>query len=176
MKRLSNRIRKFYEATGQRMHIVGHSIGGIVGRGISHQIPDAVASLTALGSPNGKGEDFERSIDPFVLSLARLTVPTLRRGKDLSRKTEDLTKPLHPVIRTTYIFTKDDAVVNWEQTRDLSTSAENIEVPGTHSGLVANPHVLKHVAHILSDAHEDQVSMRNVVVFQASRSSLGPAA
>lgn len=147
--RLSQRVKEIHEREGQRVHIVGHSLGGVVGRGICHLNPDEIASFTALGSPIG---DFEKDVDPLVLAWAKMTVPSFNQPDELRRRKEQLSEPLHERVRTTYIYTQDDGVVHYRSTVDHSPQAKNFEVPGTHSALVANPHAYRHLAHALADA------------------------
>ncbi len=166
--RLSQKVKDIYELKGQRVHIVGHSLGGIVGRGISHLNPNETESLSALGSPNGKGKDFEEAVNPLVLEWARMIVPTYRKTDEFTRKMEQLSQPLHPGIRTTYYFTQGDGVVDWQFTKDTSPKAKNVEVPGTHSALVANPYVYRHLANNLADISQAPPEPRGKVLFHPS--------
>ena len=149
IKRLSDRVEEIYEIKGRKVHLVGHSLGGVVGRGIGLSKPHAVASVNVLGSPVG---DFEEDIDPFVLAWAKMTVPSFNQPDELRKRKEQLSEPLHKGIKTTYIYTKDDGVVDWRSTVDHSPQAKNIEVPGTHSALVANPYAYRHLANALANA------------------------
>lgn len=147
--RLSKRVKEIHKREGQKVHIVGHSLGEVVGRGVCQQIPDEVASLTVLGGPFG---NFEKDINPFVLAWARIIAPSFSRPEELKERLESLFKPLPERIKTTYIYTKEDGVIHWQSTIDSNPQATNIEVPGTHSALVANPHAYKHLANALADA------------------------
>lgn len=171
IKRLSKRVKQIYELEGQRVHIVGHSLGGIVGRGISHLNPNEVRSLSALGSPIGKGEEFEAAVNPLVLEWARVTVPTFRKPEEFRREIEYLSQPLHPGIRTTYYYTRDDGVVHYKFTRDPNPQTKNIEVTGTHSGLVANPSVYRRLANTFADISQTPPEPRGKVLFHPSISS-----
>jgi len=146
---LSDTVERIYKNEGKKVHLVGHSLGGIVARGIAYLKPHAVASVNALGSPIG---DFEKDIDPFVLTWAKIIVPSFNNIEELKRKKEQLSLPIPKGIKTTYIYTKEDGVVHWRSTLSSDPQVENIEVPGTHLGLVANPHVYRHLANSLSFA------------------------
>ncbi|MEK7501986.1 MAG: alpha/beta hydrolase [Patescibacteria group bacterium] len=146
--RLSQRVKEIHKREGQKVHIVGHSLGGVVGRGVCHLNPNEIASFTAFGSPIG---DFEKDVDPFVLAWANMTVPSFNQPDELRKRKEQLSEPLHGGIKTTYIYTIDDGVIDWRSTVDNSHQAKNIEVPGTHSALVANPHAFRHLANTLAD-------------------------
>ncbi|MBI2031359.1 MAG: hypothetical protein HYT08_01970 [Candidatus Levybacteria bacterium] len=143
IKRLSKRVKEIHKQEGQKVHIVGHSLGEVVGRGICHLNPNEVASFSSLGGPIG---DFEEDVNPLVLTWARMIVPSFSNPDELKHRREQLSLPLPEGIKTTYIYTKEDGVAHWRSTVDSSPQAKNIEVPGTHSALVANPHAYKHLA------------------------------
>lgn len=149
IERLSEKVDEIYKKKGRKIHLIGHSLGGMVARGIAYLNPHAVASVNALGSPIG---DFEKNVDPFVLTWAKTIIPSFGNRDDLEKRKMQLSKPLPDNIKTTYIYTKEDGVVYWKSTIDPNPKAKNIEVPGTHSALVANPHVYKHLARVLVDA------------------------
>jgi Palmitoyl protein thioesterase len=44
-------IERAYVETGRRVHLVGHSLGGIFARSAAVRMPDHIASVTTLGSP-----------------------------------------------------------------------------------------------------------------------------
>lgn len=149
IERLSSEVEEIYRTKGKKVHLIGHSLGGVVARGIAILKPHVVASVNALGSPIG---DFEKDVDPFVLIWAKIIVPSFRNLDDLEKRKAQLSKPLSDNIKTTYIYTKEDGVVHWRSTIDSNPKAKNIEVPGTHSALVANPHVYKNLAYALAEA------------------------
>src|ERR1019366_7323875 len=49
--KLTETIQKAYKETGKKVHLVGHSLGGVIARAVAHQMPDRVASVITLGSP-----------------------------------------------------------------------------------------------------------------------------
>jgi len=157
--RLSQRVKEIHERREQKVHIVGHSLGGVVGRGICHLSPDEVASFTALGSPIG---DFEKDVDSFVLAWAKMTIPSFDQPDELRERKEQLSEPLQEDIKTTYIYTKGDGVVDWRSTVDHGFQTTNVEVPGTHFALVANPHAYKHLADALAEATETVMECKEI--------------
>jgi len=48
---LNQLIDEAKEATGSRVHLIGHSLGGIIARSLAIQRPRSVASVITLGSP-----------------------------------------------------------------------------------------------------------------------------
>ena len=49
--RLNENITKALRETGRKIHLIGHSLGGIIARSIANQRPDEIASVITLGSP-----------------------------------------------------------------------------------------------------------------------------
>jgi len=50
-RRLNDTVKRAFTATGQRVHLVGHSLGGMIARSVAVQQPERIASVTTLGSP-----------------------------------------------------------------------------------------------------------------------------
>ena len=160
--RLMKTVRKAYRKTGKRVHLVGHSLGGIISRGAAVLDPDLIASVTSLGSPL-------RGIraHPSVLKLADRV-----RKRILSRRHErPLDKPIHDKcftsectcgfmntwrdnfpdsVHETAVYTKTDGIVDWEVCK-LDNPETDFEVKGTHCGLVWNPEVYKILANRLAE-------------------------
>lgn len=60
---LMRTVEKAHEETGRKVHIVGHSLGGVLARAMASQMPERVASVITLGSPF-RGV----SVHPMILS------------------------------------------------------------------------------------------------------------
>ena len=50
-RRLNENIEKALRETERKIHLIGHSLGGIIARSIANQRPDDIASVITLGSP-----------------------------------------------------------------------------------------------------------------------------
>src|SRR5664279_3007294 len=50
-QKLTETIQKAYKETGRKIHLVGHSLGGVIARAVASQMPDRVASVTTLAAP-----------------------------------------------------------------------------------------------------------------------------
>lgn len=48
---LNETIDKARRQTRRKVHVIGHSLGGIIARSLAHQRPDDIASVITLGSP-----------------------------------------------------------------------------------------------------------------------------
>ena len=49
--RLNENIARALDQTGRKIHLIGHSLGGIIARSVANQRPDDIASVITLGSP-----------------------------------------------------------------------------------------------------------------------------
>ncbi len=48
---LATTVERAYQETGRRVHMIGHSLGGIFARSAAVRMPERIASVTTLGSP-----------------------------------------------------------------------------------------------------------------------------
>lgn len=160
--RLIDTVRKAHAKTGKRVHLIGHSLGGVISRGAASLHPELIDSVVTLGSPI-------RGIraHPWVLEVADLVKRRIhRRGE---RRPSH--KPLHddcftascdcPFSNTlkvafpkdvaqTAVYTKTDGIVDWEMCMTDDPDVD-VEVTGTHCGLAWNPGVYTIVAERLAE-------------------------
>lgn len=141
--------------TGGRVHIVGHSLGGVIARSLASQKPKLVASVITLGSPL-RGVLLHRSIlretevvRRFIHQMHGVKVP---RGCYTQSCKCDFMESLrrgvpHNVLLTS-IYTRDDGVLDWRTCRS-GDSKIDVEVHGTHAGLAFNPEVYSVIANRL---------------------------
>jgi pimeloyl-ACP methyl ester carboxylesterase len=152
-----------YLETGRRVHLIGHSLGGTLSRSVASRSPHLVASVTSMASPF-------RAVraHPMVLGAAMI----VRRRILLDKQVESgcysgqcacdfldsLTRQIPDSVVQAAIYTKSDGVIDWHccVTEDPDI---DIEVPGTHVGLVFNPQVYRQVAGILAAAAQPSVGM-----------------
>ena len=154
--KLNATIQKAYKETGRKIHLVGHSLGGVLARAAASQMPDRIASVITLGSPF-RGVSVHHSI---------LRAAQLVRGQILERHgegvlpacytaectcnfLESLVVELPKSVSETAIYTKSDGIVDWHVCRTGNPNVD-FEVSATHIGLVFNPIVFDVVAHRLA--------------------------
>jgi pimeloyl-ACP methyl ester carboxylesterase len=144
--------------------LIGHSRGGILARAIAAELQEDASHLILLGSPVGA---LMRS--PSLAAAARGPAPanaSVRRASDRARAMldpdckvpdcgcpfpADLSRPLDVSTRVLSIYSKDDPIVpRWACPYP---GAENVEVTGTHSGLVYNRAAYRAIADHLADDH-----------------------
>ena len=141
---LIERLREIHEATGQRVSLVGWSLGGVMARLLARKTPDAIRQVVTLGSP------FAGS--PKATNVWRLyELMSGSRIDDPNHRAHLAEVAARPNVPCTAIFSKGDGVVAWQNCREEDTAlSENIEVHGSHIGLGVNPAVLYAVADRLS--------------------------
>lgn len=142
-QRLSSTIERAYAETGRRVHLVGHSLGGIFARSAAVRMPSRIASVTTLGSPF-RG----LVVHTFVLTLAKLVrhrirarYPKLPPACATSRCSCafacSLRRKWPRSVAQTAIYTRDDGIVDWRYCLTGDPRVD-VEVGGTHVGLIVN--------------------------------------
>jgi pimeloyl-ACP methyl ester carboxylesterase len=133
------RLREVAAESGGEVSLIGHSLGGIYAREVARAAPEYVRRVITVGSPFG-GDLKSNVVWPMYESI------TGTRIKSIPKKTlTDMNEPLP--VPSTAIYSRSDGVVNWYSCIDREApDAENIEVPGSHIGLLHNPAALYVIA------------------------------
>ena len=156
VERLLLTIDQAYLETGRKVRLLGHSLGGSLARAAAARAPDKVEQVVTLGSPQAYAE-----MHPLIFTITRLVGEGERRRPTRPPEcyTDSCTcefaraagEQLPPSVRGASLFTKSDGVVDWRCCLDR-TGHPNIEVPGSHLGLVFNRHVYQEVARLFAGA------------------------
>ncbi len=144
--------------TGRRIHLIGHSLGGIIARSVTGQRPNDIASVITLGSPFRGTVAHSRVLKAAELVRKRILVqhgpgvlPDCYTGRCTCQFLDSLRRDLAPGISETAIYTRSDGVVDWHYCI-TENPAVDFEVPGTHIGLAFNPAVYDIIARRLAAA------------------------
>lgn len=151
-KRLRQTIDSAREDTGRKVHLIGHSLGGIIARSAAAQRPDDIASVITLASPFRGNVVHSRVLRIAEVVRANIkdrhgpgVLPDCYTGRCTCHFLDSLRRDLPGGIKETAIYTRGDGVVDWEYC--LTGNPEvDIEVPGTHIGLAFNPAVYDAIA------------------------------
>jgi triacylglycerol lipase len=157
VNRLADTITRAHEETGKQVHLIGHSLGGVLSRGAAAQRLDLVSSVVTMGSPFRGVKSH-----PFLLEMAekirrRIFVhyddshpPYCYTGYCDCVAVSDMQKVLPDHIKKTAIYSKTDGVVHWENCiyRD---ERKNFEVTSTHIGMAFNYQVYKLISERLKN-------------------------
>ncbi len=156
------------EIAGERVHLVGHSLGGALARAAAVRRPDLIAQVITLASPIR-----EIVAHPLITAMARFLQRNLSSPDDTPRRHSDhfhsgdcacdtldaLSQPFSNDVASTAIYTRSDGVLQWRTTLDRD-SAVNLEVSGTHVGLVVNRDVYHALAQLLASHAQEEPSVQ----------------
>lgn len=139
------RLDALFEQVGQKITLIGWSMGGIMARMIARRRPDAVERLILLASPFA-GDPYANRAWPLYerMSGHRLSHPVFRAQMAESK--------LAPPVPSVSIYSKSDGVVAWECCVEPDAPhSRNIEVSSAHCGFAFDAKVLRTVADVLSE-------------------------
>lgn len=161
--RLLNTLNYAYKQTGQKVHLVGHSLGGVLARGVAARRPDRVASVIMLGAPF-RGV----RVNPFIyraIEYVRHRIHGRRcRGKQCFTTacacgfTCTMRYTFPSSVLQTAIYTRNDGVVDWPVCINDDPETD-FEVSSTHIGLVWNAASYRIIAERLHEAEERLCAM-----------------
>lgn len=158
-RRLAQTIDQARKETRQKVHVIGHSLGGIIARAVAHQRSQDIASVITLGAPfrgivaHGSVLRVAEAVRKRILEEhGRGVLPDCYTGRCTCNFVDSLRRDLPPSVLATAIYTRGDGVVDW---RCCVTGDPEVdcEVSGTHFGLPFNPSVYIAIAERLAKAH-----------------------
>lgn len=176
--RLERRIESIVIRRGRRLTIVGHSLGGMLARGLAARRPDLIHGIVAMGSPimapaavhNVLAWDAEMLTRFAAAGFGGLMSQDCIAGSCARQSFEESHLPLDPAVDFTAIYSRRDGVVDWRACLDPAATA--VEVTTSHCGMALDPLVFDEVRKALSGqqvsratraaARPDEVSLRRV--------------
>lgn len=146
---LVERLATVHGRHGQKVSLVGWSLGGIFARELARAFPASVRQVITLGSPFRMTALHRSAASGLYEALGPLHAVDLA-----SIGAESERPPLE--VPATAIYTRTDGIVRWWQCLEADgPQRENIEVRGSHSGLGFNPAVLYAVSDRLAQPADD---------------------
>lgn len=145
---LLEKLDEHYSHYGQKIAIIGWSLGGLYARALAHRAPEKIRQVITLGSPFtvNTRPDADVGVSDNIKRLYERLNPDqhsdpLLNGEPFWQQT--------PPVPTTAIFSRTDGIANWKYCVDKQTGEhnENIAIVGSHMGLTHNPMVY----HLLLD-------------------------
>jgi len=163
---LNETIEKALAKTGRRIHLIGHSLGGVIARSIAGQRPQDIASVITLGAPF-RGTVAHSSILRAAETVRRRilkehgtgVLPTCYTGHCTCDFVDSLQRSVPPGVLETAVYTRDDGVVDWRYCKTNNPDAD-FQVSGTHIGLAFNSSVYTIIANRLAQTHCAQSARR----------------
>ncbi len=148
---LEARLESIALRRGSRVQIVGHSLGGMIARGVAVRRPDLVSGIVTMGSPmlapGAHHQSLTRSVD-VLIRLSRAGVPGLMSeecvaGACAQQSFEESRQPMPAGVGFTAIYSRRDGIVDWRACVD--PLADAVEVTTSHIGMAVDPRVIDHV-------------------------------
>lgn len=154
---LLDTVQQAAAATGHRVRLVGHSLGGMLARSVALDFPEHVAAVVTMGSPF---RDAVRA-HPVVLAAAdslrrgrgsaigRHIKPSCFSGHCTCAFVKNMLAPEEFRMPHFAIYSKYDGVVEWENCVEEDPEL-NDEVNCTHIGMPFHPGVFRALAQRLA--------------------------
>lgn len=152
--RMEERLVRMADQHGQKVSIAGHSLGGIQGLLLSYRHPDKVERLVTMGSPFGVAQ-LRGGANRLIYGAYEFLNPN---DDDLVEELAEYMKDGPPEAAVTSFFSYTDGVVApkaavnpWGGKK--GHKAENVEVEGSHCGMIVNLDVWTALANRLATPH-----------------------
>ena len=133
---LREHIDRLHQTFGQRVSLVGWSLGGLYAQELARATPGSVRGIVTLGSPVMRWA-------PWVRSASGLVDRHTRPSRGIAALPRPWAEQGSLRVPATSIYTRSDGVVHWSSCQyELRPRRENVEVRGSHLGLGHNAAVL----------------------------------
>ena len=145
---LESRLESIAIRRGSQVQVVGHSLGGMLARGLAARRSDLVSGVVTLGSPMLAPGAHHVLLSSAVEALVRLSqagVPGLMSedcvGGACARQGFAESRELLPSgVGFTAVYSKRDGIVDWRACLDPQATA--VEVSASHIGMAVDPRVI----------------------------------
>lgn len=129
---------------GERLTIVGHSRGGILGKALGAARPDLLKRVVTLGSGLNDGYDINLPLRIGIAGMRRWHTLTTDRVARHGCMTQECACSFGLAARAAFpddvelvsVYTREDGFSHWRSSH--VDYAHNVELTGSHLGLVAN--------------------------------------
>ena len=163
-QRLNTCIAKALFETERKIHLIGHSLGGIIARSAAGQRPDDVASVITLASPF-RGTVVHRTVlraadtvrKRILKERGATVLPTCYTGRCTCNFLDSLRRSVPESVLETAIYTRNDGIVDWRYCLTGNLESD-FEVPGTHIGLSFNSSAYAIIANRLAESRSSSRS------------------
>jgi len=158
---LNDMIEKARAKSGRKLHLIGHSLGGIIARAIAAQRPSDIASVITLGAPF-RGTVAHRSIlraaemvrQRIQAKHAADVLPDCYTGRCTCDFLDSLWHAMPLSVAETAVYSEGDGIVDWRYCKTDRPELD-FQVSGTHLGMVFNPSVYSIIAERLAQASSE---------------------
>ena len=152
---IESHLERIADRRGSRVQIVGHSLGGMIARGIAVRRPDLVSGIVTMGSPMLAPAAHHRLLTGGVTVLNRLSAVGLPgfmarecvSGSCAEISFHEVRQPLPAGVAMTNVYSRRDGIVDWKACID--PEGVPVEVRASHIGLAVDPRVIRLVGDAL---------------------------
>jgi len=161
-RQLNKTIERALTETERKIHLIGHSLGGVIARSVAGQRPQDIASVITLAAPI-RGTVTSRAVLNAAESIrqrirqehGRGVLPDCYTGRCTCNFVDSLKRDIPNSMTETAIYTRDDGIVDWHYCMTGNREVD-FEVPGTHIGMAFNPSAYAVVAERLAMAQSSE--------------------
>lgn len=164
---VETRLEQIAERRETKVQIVGHSLGGMLARGLAVRRPDLISGIVTMGSPMRAPAAHHSLLTRGVRLLNRLSdagVPGVMSTECVAGACAELSfnesqAPIGSVAMTN-IYSKGDGIVDWRACID--PEGRTVEVRASHVGMAVDPRVFRevHQALVLQGAASRTAGLR----------------
>jgi triacylglycerol lipase len=173
VERMLGRLEDISKDAGGKIVIVGHSLGGLVGRALARQRPDLVRQVIAIGSPLRSGwQAVAPEVRPALFAVHSFFQKFIEApqgcGTELCAcdfSIEAYGAELPPGVRFTSIYSRHDGIVDWRFA--TTENGDCYEVDGLHTDLVVNVEVYRILSNVLAGYPYEVVKLRSMAAVAA---------
>jgi pimeloyl-ACP methyl ester carboxylesterase len=164
--RLERRLESIAIKRDRKVTIVGHSLGGMLARGLASRRPDLIEGIVSMGSPVLAPGAIHKVLKWDAELLSRLTRAGFGGmmsadcfGGECARLSwEESQQQVSEDLAFTAIYSKRDGIVDWRAC--LDPAAQHVEVRTSHCGMAVDPIVMDHVLSALRDQQLRRASLQ----------------
>jgi Alpha/beta hydrolase family len=136
MDRLEQTLHKAADKTGNKVVVIGHSLGGIYARELARRESQEIERAILLGAPVKHPVESSNSSVRALVSLMEITHRNCLAAFGQSCPTCGFDLPeAPPNVAETIIYSKSDGMVDWRSCIESGPRVEAIEVSSSHCGL-----------------------------------------
>jgi pimeloyl-ACP methyl ester carboxylesterase len=166
VERMLSRLEEIAKDEGGRIAIIGHSLGGLVGRALARNRPDLVRHVIAIGTPLRDGwQAVSPEVRPALFAIHSFFQKFIEApqgcGTELCTcgfSEESRGTRLPSSVRFTSIYSRHDGVVDWRFA--TTENGDCYEVEGLHTDLVVNVEVYRILSNVLAGYPHEIVKLR----------------
>ena len=152
-------VRRASEETGQRVHLIGHSLGALIARSVAFEHPESVDLLISLAAPFNEVAYVHPALIEAMAAVRRgagshLTwnvSPACYSGHCTCRFTANIMRPRRPTFRRRALYAERDGLVSPESCRE-DEPEYNVGIATSHYGIIYSSEAYRTVAELLADA------------------------